>query len=186
MNTKVLNGLAALGGVVAAAAIGATVMIATGTYNVAATEPHARPVEWALRSTMERSVREQAEAVAVPAGVDVRDPALAARAIGHYSVACAGCHGAPGSERAPWMVLYPEPENLTRAEVVDRWSDGELYWIVKNGIKDTGMIALGPTHKEEDLWAVTAFVRQLPTMPKSDYEALVAKYQAEHAGHAHR
>ncbi len=168
----------------ALAILGAGILGATsGFYNVAATEAHSEPLEWALRTTMEASVKEHANDVSVPAGIDLRDPNLAARAIGHYSVACASCHGAPDVERAPWMVLYPEPANLTKPENVDRWSDAELYWIIKHGIKDTGMIALGPTHSEEDLWAVTAFVRQLPTMPVERYRSLVAAYHAKHAGH---
>jgi len=156
----------------------------SGIYDVGATDKHVEPVEWMLRATMEASVREHAKEVRVPSEVNVHDADLAAKAIGHYSVACASCHGAPGADRAPWMVLYPEPALLTDAKVVDRWSDAELYWIIKHGIKDTGMIALGPTHAEADLWAVTAFVRQLPTMPVERYRSLVAAYQAQHAGHA--
>lgn len=89
------------------------------------------------------------------------------------------------------MVLYPEPHDLTRAEVVSRWTDAELYWIIKHGIKDTGMIALGPTHQEQDLWAVSAFVRQLPHMTGERYHELVTQYQAQRAsmatatGHQH-
>ena len=167
------------GAIVAALAISGA--CAAATYNVAATEPHARPVEWVLASGMERSVKHHAADVEIPPGVDLRDPALAEGAIGHYSVACATCHGAPGEPRAPWMVMYPPPRELTDAEVVDRWTDGELYWIVKHGIKDTGMIALGPTHEDEDLWAVAAFVRQLPTMEAERYRALRAGYQGKMA-----
>jgi len=162
--------------------VSAALGISSGVYDVGATDGHTRPVEWALRSTMEASVREHAADVTIPDGVDTRDPALAARAIGHYSAACASCHGAPGRARAPWMVLYPEPANLTDAATVDRWSDAELYWIIKHGIKDTGMIALGPTHQEKDLWAVTAFVRQLPSMTEDEYARQVAELQARRGG----
>lgn len=161
------------------------------TYDVAATEPHGPAVEWVLSEGMERSVRRHAAEVEIPPGVDLRDPALAERAIGHYSVACATCHGAPGEPRAPWMVLYPAPRELTDPAVVGRWSDRELYWIIKHGIKDTGMIALGPTHPESDLWAVSAFVRQLPEMKAGRYRTLRTRYQstmdgaAAHPVHAH-
>lgn len=157
----------------------------TAQYNVAATAPHHPFVERLLRSGMERSVARHAAHVVVPKGIDLRNPALAATAIGHYSAACAGCHAAPGQSRAPWMVLYPEPSDLTRKEVVDKWSDSELYWIIKNGIKDTGMIALGPTHQERDLWAVSAIVRQLPELSPERYAAMVAEHQRtqEHAHH---
>jgi mono/diheme cytochrome c family protein len=150
-------------------------------YDVGATAPHSAAVEWALRSGMEASIRAHAASVLIPRGIDLQDPQLAERAIGHYSVACSQCHGAPGHPAAPWMVLYPEPDDLTRPEVVSRWSDTELYWIIKHGIKDTGMIALGPTHREQDLWAVSAFVRQLPSMTGQRYHELVTRYQTERA-----
>lgn len=154
-----------------------------GRYDVSARSPHSAPVEWLLRSGMERSVR--AHARELPAGTNSNDPHLAARAIGHYAAACAPCHAAPGQPRAPWMVLYPEPADLTRPEVVARWTDAELYWIIANGIKDTGMIALGPTHSEADLLAVTAFVRQLPRMSSERYRELASSDAAggHEAGH---
>jgi mono/diheme cytochrome c family protein len=157
----------------------AAVSIGVPSYDVSAVTPHSAPVEWALRHGMKTSVRAHAAGIIIPAGTDLQDPRLAERAIGHYSVACAQCHAAPGHPAAPWMVLYPAPADLTRPEVVARWSDTELYWIIKNGIKDTGMIALGPTHQEQDLWAVSAFVRQLPEMSSERYHELVTQYQAQ-------
>jgi hypothetical protein len=65
-----------------------------------------------------------------------------------------------------------------------RASLSRLYWIIQNGIKDTGMIALGPTHQEQDLWAVSAFVRQLPQMTGERYHELVTQYQAQRSGMA--
>jgi mono/diheme cytochrome c family protein len=155
------------------------------TINVAATAPHAAPVEWALSEVMERSVRTHAGDVQVPAGIDLDDPELAARAIGHYTAACATCHAAPGEPRAPWIVMYPPPQPLTEKHYVDRWSDAELYWIIKHGIKDTGMIALGPTHQESDLWAVAAFVRQLPTMDPERYRSLRSSHHQAMPTHPH-
>jgi hypothetical protein len=73
---------------------------------------------------------------------------------------------------------------LTRAEVVGHWRDAELYWIIKHGIKDTGMLALGPTHPEDALWAVTAFVRQLPTMTPEEYQAMAQRYEAKQKARA--
>lgn len=147
-----------------------------GVYNVAATEGHIAPVEWVLRTTMESSVRNHASDIQVPDSIDLSDPAFAAPFVAHYDAACATCHAAPGEDRDPWMVIYPDPPDLTDEEVVARWSNEELYWILKHGIKDTGMMALGPTHPDEDIWGVTAFVRQLPQMSAAEYEALVREY----------
>ena len=53
-----------------------------------------------------------------------------------------------------------------------KWSDAELFWIIKNGIGDTGMPALGPTHPDEEMWGVTALVRQLPNISPEEYQAI--------------
>ncbi len=161
---------------------GVVVVIFSGFYNVGATDRHIAPVEWVLRMTMENSVRWHARNVQVPGNISFKDPAFAERAIGHYSVACATCHGSPGQGRSPWMVTYPEAPLLTQKEVVARWNDAELFWLIKNGVKDTGMLALGPTHSEEDIWAVTAFVRRLPEMTSDDYEGLVDDLQNKKGG----
>jgi mono/diheme cytochrome c family protein len=145
-----------------------------GAVDVGATDRHSRIVHWMLHTTMRNAVRASARAVEIPAGVDLRDRALAEKAFGHYSVACTTCHGAPGVAPSPWMVTNPQAPLLV--ETADRWSDRELYWVIKNGIKMTGMPALGPTHKESDLWAIAAFVRQLPTMGPDEYQAMSGRH----------
>lgn len=170
-------------------AVATTAVVSVRAVDVSVTAPHAPAVESALRAIMETSVRAQSKDVHVPTGVNLRDPELAARAIGHYSAACRTCHGAPGAKADPWMVIYPAAPDLTQREVVGAWSDEELFWILKHGVKDTGMMALGPTHQDKDIWAVTAFVRQLPTMSAERYAELVAAYRAkqesQHAHHHH-
>ena len=160
-----------------------TIFAYSGAYSVAATSPHSKPVEWAMKETMERSVRAHARSVTVPQNVDLRDPALAKKAFGHYSAACITCHAAPGRGPDPWVVLYPPAPDLTKPAASSRWSDAELFWIIKHGIKDTGMLALGPTHKDEDVWAVSAFVRQLPDMTPEQYHAMAREYESAKKAH---
>jgi hypothetical protein len=100
-----------------------TFAVGSGLYDVSATRPHSPVVERALRYAMKQSVRRHANGVQIPTGVSLTDPALAERAAGHYSVVCASCHAAPGKPQAPWMVLYPPPADLTRADVVEAWND---------------------------------------------------------------
>ncbi len=166
-------------GAALAAAITFGSVVWGGVVTVAGTDPHYAPVQWMLETTMRSSVRHHAADVEVPTGIDLQDPELAERAFGHYSVACTPCHGAPGVDAAPWLVLNPPAEPLV--ETADQWNDAELYWIVKHGIKMTGMPALGPTHGEDDLWAIAAFVRQLPDMSADEYAAMAQR----HAGHGH-
>lgn len=160
-------------------------VISNGWYNVGATSPHSLLVEKTLRYTMEQSVRNHASEVRIPPGINLQDPVLAENAIGHYSIACAPCHAAPREPKASWMVLYPPPPPLTDSEVVENWSDEELFWIIKNGIKDTGMIALPPGHSDDDVWAIAAFVRQLPNMTSEHYRTLVETYQANSTHSTH-
>lgn len=169
--------------ILAFGAVGITLVVVTlgavvcgGAVTVAATEPHHPAVQWVLERTMESSIRAHAADIEVPPHVDLQDPQVAERAYGHYSVACTPCHGAPGIDPAPWLVLNPPADSLVDAAA--RWNDAELYWIVKNGILMTGMPALGPTHGDDDLWAITAFVRQLPEMTTEDYSAMSSRHRA--------
>lgn len=157
---------------------GGLFIIFSGTYNVAATDGHTGPVAWALRTTMENSVRNHAADVEVPENIDMEDPAFYGQFYGHYT-ACVTCHAAPGTEADPWMINYPPAPNLTQASIISRWSEEEMFWIVKNGIKDTAMIALGPTHEDRDIWGVVAFARQLPRMSPERFEEFKRQYEAE-------
>lgn len=70
----------------------------------------------------------------------------------------------------------------------NEYSDAELYWIIKHGIKMTGMPAFGLTHSDEDLWAIVAFLRELPQVKAQEYEAMVeaAGIQNGAGGHDHQ
>ena len=157
-------------------------MLGSGVYDVSATSPHTSIVESGLRYVMERSVQARAANVQVPPELDLMDPQLAEQAIGHYAVVCAPCHGAPGSPSAPWMQLYPPAPDLTAAAAVEAWTDQELFWIIKHGIKDTGMVAVPPGHSDDDVWALTAVVRQLPRMTPARYQALRDDHRASPVG----
>lgn len=176
----------ALGGGILVA-LGLTLALAvplSGVLTVAGTDQHTAPVRWFLHKTMEQSIRHHARTVVVPPDINLQDPALAQRGFGHYSVACTPCHGAPGVKPAPWMVINPEAPLLTQTAV--KWNDAELYWIIKHGIKMTGMPALGPTHRDEHLWAIAALVRQLPTLSDEEYQAMASRHAAGQHAASHR
>jgi mono/diheme cytochrome c family protein len=84
-----------------------------------------------------------------------------------YSEACVYSHGAPGKEPTDiGKGLNPEPPYLP--DVAARWSIAERFWIAKNGIRMTGMPAFGPTHKDEEIWSVVAFVQRLPKVSEEE------------------
>ena len=146
----------------------------SGAYNVAATNPHSKPVEAALHTLMVRSVRSHAKNISVPASMHMDDPALAQRAISGYEAMCRTCHGAPGRKPEPWE-FYPPAPDLAATVREHGWTDADIFWIIKHGIKDTAMPAFGGTHSDEDLGAQTALIRQFQTMPADQYRAMAEK-----------
>ena len=170
-------GLGALATVIVAAAVW-LIVVYTGAYNVAASDAHADIVRWTFDTTMHRSVRQRAEDVAPPE--DVGQEALEAGA-STYASTCAHCHGAPGKERSSWATnMRPMPPELVEAAA--HWEPRELFWIVKHGIKMSGMPAFGPEHDDEAIWGIVGFVAQLPSMTPEEYDAATAGASG-HGGH---
>ena len=67
-------------------------------------------------------------------------------------------------------------------------SDAEIYWIVKHGLKMTGMPAFGPTHDEAELWGVVAIVEEIPRISPEQYRQLVKSTNTggeKSHGHSH-
>ncbi|WP_299843130.1 cytochrome c [uncultured Jannaschia sp.] len=140
----------------------------TGAYNVAASAQHADPVRWTFDTTMRRSVASRAGGVELPATVSED---VLAEGAGHYAESCAHCHGTPGGEPAEWSRgMRPEPPHLV--EAATEWTPEEIYWIVENGIKMSGMPAFGGHHSSEEMVALTGFVSALPGLTADDYATL--------------
>jgi mono/diheme cytochrome c family protein len=143
--------------------------IYSGFYPVAATVPHNPVIAWVLDTTMENSVRYHATDLSPPFPID--DPQLIRQGAGLYHEDCQVCHGGPGVERSELAKgLLPEPPDLGKA--ADEWTPAELHWIVKHGIKMTGMPAWGPTHTDPELWALVAFIRRLDKFTPEQFKAL--------------
>lgn len=147
----------------------AAVAIYAGLYNIAADVPHTQPVYWLIETARDRSIAVRARDVAVPS--DLNDPNRISRGAGQYADMCSGCHLAPGMKRTEISRgLYPRAPELRRKTDL---TPAEQFWIVKHGVKMTGMPAWGVTHEDELLWDVVAFVRKLPELTPDQYETLV-------------
>jgi len=161
--------LIALGAALVAAIAGATLAIWIGLYNVAADIPHTEPVYWLLETARQRSVAVRATAIEVPGNLDDADRITSGA--GQYADMCAGCHLAPGMKRTEMSRgLYPRAPELRRGSDL---TPAEEFWVVKHGIKATGMPAWGVTHSDEFLWNVVAFLRKLPELSPEAYQAIV-------------
>ncbi len=146
--------------------LGVAIMF-SGAISVAATTPDWPVVAWALNTTMENSVKVHARDVIVPADYNNLDVQAGQD---HYSRMCVPCHGAPGVE-SEWMGqgLQPYPPDLT--STANDWTPAEVFWIINNGIKMTGMPAAGPSHSESEVWNLAAFVKSLPEVTPEQYRA---------------
>ncbi|MGH8728920.1 MAG: c-type cytochrome [Burkholderiales bacterium] len=152
-------------------AAGGAAFVYFGVYNVAATDNHTAPVYWLLDIAMRRSVKQRAEGIEVPA---LDDQALIERGFRLYRGECEQCHGGPGvAPEAIALGMTPLPANLVHT--AREWQPAELFWVVKHGIKMAGMPAWEFRLPEKDLWAIVAFVRQLPTMAPLEYKAAAMK-----------
>lgn len=149
--------------------VAAGVAIYAGLYNVGADVPHTQPVYWLLDTVRERSVAARAQNIAVPKDLD--DAKRISIGAGEYSEMCSGCHLAPGMKRTEISRgLYPRAPELRRNTDL---TPAEQFWIVKHGLKMTGMPAWGVTHDDDLLWDVVAFVRKLPELTPEQYQTMV-------------
>src|SRR5689334_3133586 len=150
--------------------VGAVVVsIYAGLYNIAADVPHTQPVYWLLDTIGQRSVVARARDNVVPNDLD--DANRISKGAGQYAEMCSSCHLAPGMERTEISRgLYPRAPELRRKTDLN---PAEQFWIIKHGVKMTGMPAWGVTHDDELIWDVVAFVRKLPKLTPAQYETMV-------------
>ncbi|WP_036992002.1 c-type cytochrome [Metapseudomonas furukawaii] len=148
-----------------------------GVYNVGADDPHLAPVHAFLTLVRERSIAVRARDLQVP---NLEDEALIRAGAGNYNAMCIGCHLAPGVAKTELsQSLYPAPPDLTRVGVDG--SPANAFWIIKHGIKATGMPAWGKSMEDPYIWGMVAFLQKLPSLDAEQYRTLVASS----GGHQH-
>jgi mono/diheme cytochrome c family protein len=159
---------ALVAGALSALVAAISVVIYAGIYNIAADVPHTQPVYWLLEELRDRSVAIRAKDIVVPKDLDELKRISAGA--GQYAEMCSGCHLAPGMKRTEISRgLYPRAPELRRKSDL---TPAEQFWIIKHGVKMTGMPAWGITHDDELLWDVVAFLRKLPELTAEQYRAL--------------
>jgi mono/diheme cytochrome c family protein len=85
----------------------------------------------------------------------------------HYGFDCSVCHADDGqSQRTPGLWMYPRASDLTSKQV-QSYSDQELFWIIQNGIRYTGMPAFGKAETPEHIWDLVNYMRTLPGDPQN-------------------
>ena len=142
--------------------------IYSGVADVAATAPDGPVTRWVLGTIRERSISTRVKNIQVP---PLTDPKMVETGFVRYNKMCAECHLAPGTGTSAIRAgLNPRPPVLAR--VVSHTPPAELFWIIKNGIKMTGMPAWGQTQDDASIWTIVAFLEKLHTMTPAEYRAM--------------
>ena len=140
-------------------------------------------------SALERWAARWARSAALPADAKSRVNPIAnssevlADARAHWADHCAGCHANNGSgETAMGKNSYPPAPDM-RLDATQQMTDGELFFIIQNGIRMSAMPAWGGSdHDEQDSWKLVHFIRHLPQLTiqeRMEMERLNPKSQDE-------
>lgn len=164
---------------VAGTAAAFALFVGTGAYNFAADEPHTAAVSSLLETMRERSIETRAAGLQAP---DLSDMTRIVQGAGNYKAMCVGCHLAPGMAASELSKgLYPAPPNLSKETV----EPGHAFWVIKHGIKASGMPAWGKSMGDEYVWNMAAFLQVLPKLDADQYKEMVAHsggHQHDHGG----
>ena len=155
-----------IGIIIAAAAI----CIYSGYYNVAATKPHTKLTLWLINEMREASIEHYSKGIKAPPSIS---PDMIREGVEHFHEMCRLCHGAPGYPKEEFGEgLYPKPPDLGIRDI-QQADDVEIFWVIKNGIKMTGMPAFGPTHDDNEMWGMVRVVRRLPGLKPEQYKEML-------------
>lgn len=153
----------------AALGVGALALTSAGLVSIAASSGHWPVTSWFLHYSMRRAVSTQSLGVKVPD--NLAEPALILKGAGHYETGCVMCHGAPGRDQSV-IVKHMTPQPPLLAPRISEWKPQELFWIVRHGIKFAAMPAWPAQQRDDEVWAVVAFLQELPDMSEQRYRRL--------------
>ena len=141
------------------------VVAASGVVPIKASSGH-----WAITAALldfskQRSVSTHTIGVEAP---QLDDPRMIARGGAYYDLGCRPCHGAP-QMRQPRIAVQMTPHPVELPARINNWQAAELFYMVKHGIKFTGMPAWPGRGRDDEVWAIVAFLRRLPQLDSASY-----------------
>lgn len=151
------------------AGIAGFLVSASGIIPIKASSRHWAITRWFLNFSKERSVATHSMKVKVP---ELESEWKILRGAGHFETGCRPCHGSP-DVRQPRIALAMTPSAPALGPEIAQWDSAELFYIVKHGIKFTGMPAWPAKGRDDEVWAMVAFLRKLPELDKDSYRAWV-------------
>jgi mono/diheme cytochrome c family protein len=125
---------------------------------------------------IESALARRARSLAIPSAIRSRSnpvpstPDAIVSGMRHFADHCAVCHANDGSgDTEMGRGLYPRPPDM-RAAPTQSLTDGELFYIIENGVRLTGMPAWGSgsAESEEASWKLVQFIRHLPAVTRNE------------------
>lgn len=152
-------------GIAVVVPIGVFLFVKSGIFNVGASSPHTKLTEWVTHETMIHSIRNHARKIEPPVHTSAAQLVAGFCA---YETHCVACHGAASVTRQPWVGgMEPQPPYLL--DETQRFTPGELFWIVSNGIKMTGMPRWRESMSNRQIWNIVAWLEVSRNLPPQTY-----------------
>jgi mono/diheme cytochrome c family protein len=142
--------------------------IFSGSFDPGALKPHKKITVWIINHMVDASVEKRAKKIEV---LNWSDTSFIREGFSHYTGMCQICHSGPGLDETEIAKgLYPRPPRFYRQ--ASQMHPGETFWIIKNGIKMSGMPAFAPTHNDQRISSITSFIiKKLGSMTPEEYES---------------
>jgi cytochrome c553 len=164
-----------IGGLVALAGF---VVAATGIVPLKASSGHWAITQWVLRFGMKRSIATHSLAIKVPDNLS--DRSLVLKGAGYYEIGCRSCHGSPGLT-PPRIAARMLPLPPALGPRIRESNPKKLFYVVKHGMKFTGMPAWPSTQRDDEVWAMVAFLLQYPALDAAAYRRLIGAEESHAA-----
>jgi mono/diheme cytochrome c family protein len=152
-------------------AVGTFAYLRLGMAEVRADLPGSRLESYLMSTAVHASVRRHAPVIANPV-LPTTDNLIAGGKM--YLGECAGCHGTPGqAANETGDSLYPPIPQFPK--VGTEYSEAQIFWVAKHGIRRAGMFANGKWDSDQKLWTIAAFIKRMNALPEPVKEALAPK-----------
>ena len=166
-HSLVIIGVLVVGGIV-----GGLVLMYSGLFDVAASVTDSSVLRWALVTVRESSIKLHARDVVAPLDKMVADTD---NGFVLYRQNCAMCH-TPIGRTPTFMAAGFNPKAPAFDNPDDVMAPMEWFWVIKQGIRFTGMPAWGPSLTDKEIWDVTAFLPKLSDLKATGYDALDQRF----------
>lgn len=156
-----------------AAAGGGFLVAASGVVPISASSGHWAITAWLLHFSMQRSVDTHTLTIKTP---PLNNERLVDKGAGHFGLNCSPCHGSPQLQQ-PRIAAAMTPHPPYLPPQISTWEPRELFYIIKHGVKFTGMPAWPTQNRDDEVWAVVAFLQRLPDLDTAGYQGLTSGSQ---------